>query len=186
MSVLLVPIALALDAFGVSLSLGFSNKYRLKQLMLFCFSFGLFQFFLSFIGAICGGIFNSYILNINKFFGGFIILLVGFMMLKEAFSKEKEDNEEQIKKRLFNNLYIALGISVSVDALVVGFSAYSIYSFNIIFMNTLLVGIVTSVLCVIAIVLSMYLRKKISFIAKYADLLGGIILILFGLKMIFT
>ena len=182
MSILLVPIALALDAFGVSLSLGFSNKYKLRQLMLFCFSFGLFQF----IGAICGDIFNSYILNINKFFGGFIILLVGFMMLKEAFLKEREDNEERVQKRLFNNLYVTLGISVSVDALVVGFSAYSIYSLNIIFLNTLLVGVVTLALCVVAIILSMYLRNKISFIAKYADLMGGIILILFGLKMIFT
>ena len=182
----MVPIALALDAFGVSLSLGFSNKYKLRQLMLFCFSFGLFQFLLSFIGAICGDIFNSYILNINKFFGGFIILLVGFMMLKEAFLKEREDNEERVQKRLFNNLYVTLGISVSVDALVVGFSAYSIYSLNIIFLNTLLVGVVTLALCVVAIILSMYLRNKISFIAKYADLMGGIILILFGLKMIFT
>ncbi|EIA22973.1 Putative membrane protein, partial [Candidatus Arthromitus sp. SFB-3] len=36
MEILLIPIALALDAFGVALSLGFSNKYKFKQLMLFC------------------------------------------------------------------------------------------------------------------------------------------------------
>lgn len=181
MSVLLVPIALALDAFGVSLSLGFSNKYKLKQLMLFCLSFGLFQFLFSFIGGIFGDLINSYVLNINKYFGGFIILLIGIMMLKEAFSNDKKE----VKKGVFNNLYITLGISVSVDALIVGFTAYNIYSLELILLNTLLVGIVTLTLCIFAIVLSMYL-KKVNFIAKYADFLGGVILILFGLKMIFT
>ena len=86
MAVLLIPIALALDAFGVSLSLGFSNKYRFKQLMMFCLSFGFFQFLFSFFGGIFGDLVNSYILAIPKVVGGIVILIVGIMMFKEAFS----------------------------------------------------------------------------------------------------
>lgn len=183
MAVLLIPIALALDAFGISLSLGFSNKYRFKQLMMFCLSFGFFQFLFSFFGGIFGDLVNSYILTIPKVFGGIVILIVGIMMFKEAFLNNKD--EEELEKKLFNNLYITLGISVSIDALVVGFTAYNIYNFKLIFLNTLLVGIVTLLLCVFAVLLSMYLRK-VKFIARYADFLGGIILILFGLKMIFS
>lgn len=186
MSILFIPIALALDAFGVSLSLGFSNKYKLKQLMMFCLSFGFFQFLFSLIGGIFGDIVNSYILAIPKVFGGIIILIVGVMMLKESFSGDKDDrDEEELKKNLFNNLYITLGISVSIDALVVGFTAYNIYNFYLIFLNTLLVGVITLLLCVFAVVLSLYLRK-LNFIGKYADFLGGIILILFGFRMIFS
>lgn len=183
MSILFIPIALALDAFGVSLSLGFSNKYKLKQLMMFCLSFGFFQFLFSFIGGIFGDIVNSYILAIPKVFGGIIILIVGIMMLKESFSNDED--EEDIKKSLFNNLYITLGVSVSIDALVVGFTAYNVYNSYLIFLNTLLVGVITLLLCVFAIFLSLYLRK-LNFIAKYADFLGGTILILFGIRMIFS
>lgn len=186
MSVLLIPIALALDAFGVSFSLGFSNKYKFKQLIFFCLSFGFFQFLFSFVGGIFGDLVNSYILAIPKVFGGVIILIVGILMLKEAFSKSnEEENEEISKKKLFNNLYITLGISVSIDALIVGFTAYNSYSLGIIFLNTILVGVVTLIICLFAILLSTYL-KKVSLISKYADFLGGVILILFGVRMIFS
>lgn len=183
MAVLLIPIALALDAFGVSLSLGFSSKYRFKQLISFCLSFGFFQFLFSLIGGIFGDIVNSYILTVPKVFGGIVILIVGIMMLRESFSNKNE--EEELEKKLFNNLYITLGISVSIDALVVGFTAYNLHNIKLIFLNTLLVGVVTLLLCILAIFLSMYL-KKLDFISKYADFLGGIILVLFGIRMIFS
>lgn len=185
MGILLIPIALALDAFGVALSLGFSNRYKLKQLLFFCLSFGFFQFLFSFIGGVFGDLVNSYILSIPKVFGGIVILLVGLFMFKEAFSKDDEDDEECSKGNKFlNNLYITLGISVSIDALVVGFTAYNLHNLNLIFLNTLLVGLVTLILSMLSIFLSMRL-KKVGFITKYADFLGGALLILFGLKMIF-
>lgn len=183
MGILLIPVALALDAFGVALSLGFSNKYRFKQLILFCLSFGFFQFLFSFIGGIFGDLINSYILTIPKIFGGIVILIVGILMFKEAFARRDEDNEYE-EKKLFNNLYITLGISVSIDALVVGFTAYNLHNLNLIFLNTLLVGVVTLVLCILSVLLSMRL-KKVRIITKYADFLGGVLLILFGIKMIF-
>lgn len=182
MEILFIPVALALDAFGVALSLGFSNKHKFKQLMLFCLSFGFFQFLFSFLGGIFGDVINSYILTIPKVFGGIVILIVGILMFKEALGHCDEDDYED--KKLFNNLYITLGISVSIDALVVGFTAYNLHNFRLIFLNTLLVGIVTLILSLFAVFLSAHL-KKIKIITKYADFLGGVLLILFGLKMIF-
>ncbi len=184
MAIFLIPIALALDAFGVSLSLGFSNKYRFKQLIAFCLSFGFFQFLFSFIGGIFGDFFNSHILTIPKVIGGIVILIVGIMMLREAFLDD-DSQEECLNKGLFDNLYITLGISVSIDALVVGFTAYNLYTFKLIFLNTLLVGVITLMLCVFAVLLSLRLRR-LSFVSRYADFLGGAILIIFGLRMIFS
>lgn len=185
MGVLLIPVALALDAFGVALSLGFSNKYKLRQLLVFCLSFGFFQFLLSFLGGVFGDLVNSYILSIPKVFGGMVILIVGIFMFKEAFHKnDNEDKRDSKEKKIFNNLYITLGISVSIDALVVGFTAYNLHNISLIFLNTLLVGVVTLILSIFSLVLSTHL-KKIHFITKYADFLGGVLLILFGLKMIF-
>ncbi len=182
MGILLIPVALALDAFGVSLSLGFSNKYRLRELFIFCLSFGFFQFLFSLTGGVFGGLVNSYILSIPKVFGGIVILGVGALMFKEALKKDDEDFDKGGKN--LKSLYITLGISVSIDALVVGFTAYNLQRFNIIILNTLLIGLVTLILSLFGVFLSMRLRK-VHFIEKYADFLGGLMLIAFGVKMIF-
>jgi putative Mn2+ efflux pump MntP len=82
-------------------------------------------------------------------------------------------------------MYFVLGMSVSIDAMVVGFTAFhDINNIFLIFRNTIFIGFITLVMSLGAFFLARYL-KKINAIGKYADYLGGIILIIFGLKMIF-
>jgi putative Mn2+ efflux pump MntP len=78
---------------------------------------------------------------------------------------------------------LILGVSVSIDALVVGITALFSRG-DYIFSDGLLIGGITLVLVTIAFILSRHLQKM-TFIAKYSDYLGGIILILFALKMMF-
>ena len=49
--------------------------------------------------------------------------------------------------------------------------------------NSILVGLITLLLCTIGFFICRYIRK-IDFICKYADILGGLILILLGIEMI--
>lgn len=82
-------------------------------------------------------------------------------------------------------MYIILGISVSIDAVVIGFTVLNkISSSLIIFSDTIYIGIVTFIFSAVGFFIARYL-KRIQLIEKYADYLGGIILIAFGLKMIF-
>ncbi|MEW8956301.1 manganese efflux pump [Clostridium sp.] len=177
-SLMLIAIALSLDAFGVALSIGLNCEVKTSSKILFILSFGFFQFFLSFLGAYIGYIFTSFA-AVPNIIGGMIISIIGVMMIKEGF----ENKEECIllKKRM----YLILGVSVSIDALVVGFiTLNTIKDIGPLLSSTLIIGVTTLILTSFAFILSKYLNK-IQFISKYADFIGGGILIIFGLKMMF-
>lgn len=178
-SLFMIALALALDAFGVTLSLGLNPSLKSKNKLIFCMSFGFFQFALSFLGAYLGYLFNTYILVVPKLIGGIIIIIVGLMMLKEGF----QNSEDRVI--LSKKMYIILGISVSIDAAVVGFTILNnLKNLQVLFLSTLFIGVITLIICFIAFLMAGYLRK-ISIFSKYADYVAGLILILFGLKMIF-
>jgi manganese efflux pump family protein len=175
----LISLALSLDAFGVSLCIGLNNMIRLKHKLLFAFSFGFFQFLFSIIGAFAGFLFNTYIVSVPKIIGGIVIAVVGILMIKEGF-----DNKGQCPY-LNPKMYLILGVSVSIDAMVIGFTVLNSFSNNIVLLNeTLFIGVFTSIVSILGFTLAKYL-KKIEIISRYADYIGGIILILFGVKMIF-
>ena len=178
-SLAVIALALSLDAFGVAISIGISKGIYLKNKILFALSFGFFQFLFSLIGACAGFLFNTYITLVPKLIGGIIISLVGVLMIKEGFNEKNENF--LIKKRM----YFVMGISVSIDALVVGFTVLnSIPSLNNLVFNAIFIGITALILSCVGLIIGRFL-KRIEIVSKYADFLGGIILIVFGMKMIF-
>jgi putative Mn2+ efflux pump MntP len=173
----LIALALSLDAFGVSISIGINKALIIKDKILFAISFGFFQFFCSLLGACLGFIFNTYITAIPNIIGGGIIVVVGIIMIKDGF--ENKDKKLHLNKIV----YIILGISVSIDAFVIGFTGFNnIINFTEVFLQTIFIGLITLIVASIAFIISAYL-SKINVIAKYADFMGGIILIFFGIKM---
>jgi putative Mn2+ efflux pump MntP len=174
-----IAIALSLDAFGVAVCIGLNNQVRRNNKYLFAVSFAFFQFFFSLIGAYAGFLFNTYIAAVPEVIGGIVIAVVGILMIKEGYENKGEC--PLIKP----SMYFVLGMSVSIDAMVVGFTAFhDITNMTVRLSNTLFIGLVTLIMSLGAFFLSRYLRR-INAIGKYADYLGGIILIIFGLKFIF-
>jgi putative Mn2+ efflux pump MntP len=115
-SLLLIALALSLDAFGIAICVGLNDGVKLKNKLGFIASFGFFQFLFALIGAYAGIMFNTYITSVPNIIGGAIISLVGVVMIKEGF-------ENKGKCPLINpKMCIILGISVSIDAMVVGFT----------------------------------------------------------------
>lgn len=179
--VIFIGIAMAMDAFGLSISLGINPILKRENKIKFILSFAIFQFLFIFIGGVAGIFFDTYIASIPNVIGGIIIGCIGSLMIIEGFKKEDKDESLLIR----NCMYIVLGVSVSIDALVVGFTAFHhIGGFAILFVDSLLVGLITLLICTIGFFLCRYMRK-IDFICKYSDFLGGIILVIFALKMIF-
>lgn len=178
-SLLLIAVALSLDAFGVALSIGLNPSIKFINKVLFSFSFGFFQFLFSFVGSYAGIYFTKYIRNLPEVIGGIVVAIVGVLMIKEGM----EEKEECL---LFTpKMYIVLGASVSIDALVIGFTAFNdINSSALVLLYTIFIGIVSFIITGFAFNISKHL-KKISVIARYADYIGGIILVLFGMKMMF-
>lgn len=178
-TLLLISLALSLDAFGVSLCIGLNSMIKTKNKLLFASSFGFFQFFFSILGAFAGFLFNTYIVSVPKIIGGVIIGIVGVLMIKEGF----ENNGEC--PYLNPKMYFILGISVSIDAMVIGFTVLNNYpSVMTLSYQTLFIGVFTLIMSIIAFYIARYL-KKITIVSKYSDYIGGVILILFGLKMMF-
>ncbi|MBU5269902.1 manganese efflux pump MntP family protein [Clostridium cochlearium] len=178
-SLFLIAIALSLDAFGVALCIGLNNNVDSKYKASCAMYFGFFQFLFAIIGSYAGFLFNKYIASMPEIIGGIVICIVGIIMIKEG-----TDNKDDCKI-LKPGMNIILGISVSIDAMVVGFTVLNkVQSALVRFKDTLFIGIVTLFVSIVAFIISKYL-KKIDVISKYADYIGGVILILFGLKMMF-
>lgn len=179
-TVLLIGVALAMDASAISLSIGINCSVKRNNKILFALSFAFFQFLFTFIGAIGGMLFETYVVSMPTIIGGIIIAIVGVMMIKEGM--EQKDECILLKTKM----YFILGISVSIDALVVGFTAFNkVGNIAELALLSLVVGVITLVLSLISFGGSRY-AQKVRFITKYADYIGGVILIIFGLKMILS
>ncbi|MBU3130333.1 manganese efflux pump MntP family protein [Clostridium tagluense] len=173
-----IALALSLDAFGVALCIGLNNQTKLVNKIGFIISFGLFQFLFSYIGAYVGFLFNTYVATLPIIIGGMIISLVGVLMIVEGFKNEGKC------PLLKPKMYLILGMSVSIDAMVVGFTVLNNITKVVLFKDTLFIGGITLIMSTLAFIISRYL-KKIEVVGKYADYIGGTILIIFGLKMMF-
>ncbi|GAB6167757.1 manganese efflux pump MntP family protein [Clostridium carnis] len=179
--VILIGVALAMDALGLSISLGINPSLKRKNKIGFIVSFAFFQFLFLFIGGVSGVFFDTYIASIPNIIGGLIVGAIGAIMIIDGFKKDDKDDSFLIRKAM----YIILGVSVSIDALVIGFTAFhEMQLILLLFVDSILIGLITLLICTTGFFLCRYVRK-INFICKYADFLGGIILILFGIKMIF-
>lgn len=175
----LISIALSLDAFGVALCIGLNSSVKKENKIKFAFSFGFFQFAFALIGAYGGVLFSTYIAAIPNIIGGLIICVVGIMMVKEGCENGS------VCPLINTKMYFVIGISVSIDAMVIGFTTLnSIHNNYEIFEKTIFIGVTTYIISILAFMISRYL-KKIQIMEKYANYIGGIILILFGIKMIF-
>ncbi len=176
-TVVLIGIALAMDALGVTLSIGVLPNIKRRTKYTYIFSFGFFQFIFIFLGGFIGKVFNNFI-TVPEALGGIIVGVIGIIMIVDAL-KEKEESV-LLKK----GMSIFLGISVSIDALVIGFTVMNSIPLIILFLNSVMVGLITFMICYIGFVVCDYI-KRIDFVERYANFFGGIILIIMALKMIF-
>ncbi|WP_026886200.1 manganese efflux pump MntP [Clostridium beijerinckii] len=177
--IIIIGIALAMDAFGVTLGIGLNPNVSRIHKIKFLLSFAFFQFLFTYVGGSLGYLFDTYITSIPCIAGGIIMAIVGTLIIIDGF-KEKE-TELLIK----NSTCVILGISVSIDALVIGFTAFHEISYNILLcVDSILIGLITLFICTVGFFICRYV-KKIKFVTTYANFFGGIALIFFGFKMIF-
>lgn len=177
-SVIIIGIALAMDAFGASLSIGINSVIKKRKKVYYLVSFGFFQCSLFFLGGILGNYCNNCIIAISNTLGGIVIAIVGILMIVDGM----KNSEKSILTK--NSMVIILGISVSIDAIVVGFTVfYGIGSLLVLFMYSILIGLITLFICSIGFYMCTHI-KKINFFFKYANFFGGLALILFSINMI--
>lgn len=171
-----LSIGLAMDAFAVSVCKGLSmSKMSWKKACIIGLYFGIFQALMPLIGYLLGINFQEKIDNIDHWIAFILLGIIGINMIKEAMSKQKESSNDSIK---FKDM-IVLAIATSIDALAVGIT-FAFLKVNILLAISL-IGIITLVLSIIGVKIGNIFGNKYE---KKAQLVGGIILILLGIKIL--
>lgn len=179
-TLLLLACGLAMDAFAVSLSNGLCyQNFRRSQAVLSAVTFGVFQAAMPVIGYFAGRFFSEAISSIDHWIAFLLLGLIGGHMLVEAV-REIRRPENCTEKRPFTlRILLIQGIATSIDALAVGVS-FAVVETNIAAAATM-IGVITCLLCLIGAAIG---NKFGAFLGQWAKLLGGVILIGIGLKIL--
>lgn len=173
---ILLSIGLGMDAFAVSVCKGISmKKMNWKKACIIGLYFGGFQAIMPVIGYFFGSSFESIITNIDHWIAFILLAIIGAKMIQEAFQKEEEEYNEDISVKTM----IVLSIATSIDALAVGIT-FAFLKVNLLLAITL-IGTITFILSVIGTKIGNKFGDKYK---SKAELAGGIILIIIGLKIL--
>lgn len=194
-TIVLTAFALAMDVFAVSVTKGMTLKNLTKAIAIkIALFFGVFQAAMPLIGWLLGISFQGYIKAIDHWIALILLSILGGKMIYEFYESRKEgtsenedtesevsttlEGEENNKYEISNKELTTLAIATSIDALAVGIS-FAFLNVNIV-SSSLIIGIITFIVCFIGVIAG----KKIGAIFKdYAELIGGIILILIGINI---
>nr|WP_317200409.1 manganese efflux pump MntP family protein [uncultured Psychrobacter sp.] len=192
--VILLAIALAMDAFAVAIGLGAQSQHKnrlyLRRLAIYiALYFGIAQGVMPLIGYLLGVAVIGWFAAVAPWIGGFILIGIGAKMLYEVVRNEQSeagDNGAHTDKNLCvqdtiaQRTLLTLAIATSIDAMVAGFTL------NVLALNAWLacfiIGIITAIFSFFGVYLG---RKSGTWLEDKAEMVGGVVLIGIGLKILF-
>lgn len=171
-----IAVGLSMDAFAVAVCKGLSfKKTTVKNTVTVALWFGFFQAAMPLVGYFLGIGFKDYITAIDHYVTFILLGLIGANMIKESFGKDSDKSDADISFRAM----LPLAVATSIDALAVGIT----FSFNNakIVPAVSLIGIVTFLLSALGVKIGNVFGIKYK---SKAELIGGIILIAIGVKIL--
>ena len=176
-SIFLIALALSMDAFSVAMAIGAAGRgHSSLAVIRLATAFGVFQFVMPILGWLLGKTVVSYISDYDHWIAFALLVIVGLRMIKEYFDKDKKERTKDPTKGWS---LLILSIATSIDALAVGVS-FAFFDINIYYASA-----VIGVVCFIITALGMIFGKALSrILGKKAVLLGGIVLIAIGIKVV--
>ena len=178
LELLLIAIGLSMDAFSVSICKGLTTKEFSWRMALVCgLWFGGFQALMPTIGYFLGAQFQEMIEAYDHWIAFGLLFLIGANMIREAIWGKEEEGKEN--DALDFKTMLLLAIATSIDALAVGVSFACIQVR--LWSSVLIIGLTTCVFSVLGVKIGNVFGSKYE---KSAGIIGGIILILIGLKIL--
>lgn len=179
LEILLIAVGLAMDAFAVSICAGTNELTKGKRpTFRLSFHFGLFQFLMPIVGWLLGFGVQRYIEDYDHWVVLALLSYVGIKMIKSGFDKNPDIRKGDLSKGM--NL-VVVSIATSLDALAVGISLAMLQSG--IWYPSIIIGVITAGLSVLGVQLGNKLGTKFG---KKMEILGGIILILIGIRILIS
>lgn len=174
--VLILAVALSMDAFAVSIGLGSKHLQKTRSLaILAAIYFGLFQAIMPLIGFLGGKGVLGWVENYAHWIAFFLLVLIGGKMIYESITEGIEEGVAQITHKIL----LALGIATSIDAMAAGFTLTLIKVNPLIACAT--IGIITFFFSWLGVFVG---AKSGTWLESKAELLGGIILVLIGFRIL--
>ena len=171
-----LAVGLAMDAFAVAVCKGLAlKKIGAGKALLVGLWFGGFQGLMPFIGYLLGTGFEDKIKAIDHWVAFILLGLIGLNMIREACSGEEEEADACLDVKSM----LLLAVATSIDALAVGIT-FAFLKVNIV-MAVSTIGVITLILSAVGVYIGHIFGEKYK--AK-AEMAGGIILILIGLKIL--
>lgn len=178
LELLLTGIALAMDAFAVSMCKGLAmKKLDIRRGVIIALFFGVAQGVMPVIGWLLGTQFERYITSFDHWIAFGLLTILGAKMLWDVFRGEEDDPEKDARTDLRELLVLA--VATSIDALAVGVT-FAFLSTSIA-PAAAIIAIVTFVLCLGGVVIGNHFGVRYKTRAQIA---GGIVLILVGVKIL--
>ncbi|MCM3714268.1 manganese efflux pump MntP [Halalkalibacter oceani] len=164
--------ALGMDAFSVSLGLGMLGL-RLRQVFQIGFTIGIFHMIMPLLGVAAGKVLSSYFSMLATFIGGALLFLIGLQMVASAFKA----NEESTLKPYGAGMFL-FALSVSLDSFSAGLGLGMLGAKTL--LTVAMFGAASMLLAWTGLMMG---RRFQHYIGAYGELLGGCILIGFGIKL---
>ncbi len=178
-SILFLAVGLSLDAFAVALGISSSGRATgQRDSVRLSFHFGLFQFFLPILGWLAGATIEPLIAQFDHWVAFALLAFVGIRMIKSGFSDEPPVEGKNPTK---GKMLVILSVATSIDALAIGLSLAFLHV-DVVF-PSIVIGLVTFALSYGGMQAGRWLSARYG---PKLELIGGIVLLLIGLKVLAT
>ncbi|MGW8322191.1 MAG: manganese efflux pump MntP [Thermodesulfobacteriota bacterium] len=173
----LIAVGLGMDTFAVGVGSGTVFEPPMKRSVFrLCFHFGLFQSLLFLAGYFAGTSIVEVIAAWDHYIALGLLLFVGLRMIWEGISRGDEEAQRADPSRGWR--LVILSVATSIDALAVGLS-FGVLAREVLF-PAVVIGGVSFAMTLVGILLGRRLQASFG---KYAEILGGLILIGIGVKI---
>lgn len=173
----ILALGLSMDAFAVSICKGLAmEKVSLKKSAIVGLWFGVFQALMPLIGYFLGIQFAGYVTKLAPWIAFVLLCLIGGSMIKEAYGKEEERQDSSLA---IGTMFL-LAIATSIDALAVGVT-FAMLKIHNVPLAVAFIGITTFSISMAGVKIGNIFGSRYK---KKAELAGGVILVLLGLKIL--
>ena len=177
---LLIAVGLSMDAFAVSICKGLGmKKVNLKVAFVLALFFGGFQALMPLIGWALGSQFLWLISPIDHWIAFVLLAVIGGKMLWEALHDEEGEDDGKPADKIDLGEFFILAVATSIDALAVGIS-FAALAVGIV-PSILIIGVVTFCFTIAGVFVGNFFGSRYE---KPASIVGGVVLILIGLKIL--
>ena len=174
--IIAIGVGLAMDAFAVSICKGLSmKKIDWKKAIIIALYFGIFQALMPILGYFLGSTFSSFVQSVDHWIAFILLAIIGGNMIKDSTDDEVEKRNDKVDVKTM----LLLAIATSIDALAVGVT-FAFFEVNLL-LSISIIGIITFVLSFLGVIIGNKFGDKFQ---NRAELAGGIVLIIIGLKIL--